>query len=740
MTDKPDLTRVWALGAPSGNIIDPDLTTPGKFAAGWQAEVPPFEYFNFIQKQITEGLAHINEQGIAVWDNVTTYPVGALAKGSDGNVYKSLASQSDNDPVSDGGINWDKELTKADLISEVAGKGAGLVSMEGGPSVEVAVLHRVIQVATVADLPVSSTEGFQSLVAGVSFTYTSSDWEPTLRMVTPECFGANGNNTGDDYQAVQDAADYCILKDCALTGWGDYQVDQPPDLRSIPVLMSSARFLATNDGLAVILGGDSGNGYNPPQNIGVAINTSTTPTLTVKAQIRGAKHQLISIGRCDYLQLYADTDSVTGGADDTSIAYNDITLNRGFILELTNNLSTDGSSIQWINENVFHLGKVRDIIITGTYSHNHNTFWGGVFESAGLINMEVGYSNQIKSARCEGAETDLVFGSDTWYCSVEVTWASNPRIPIEPTAFGFATVTDNGTQNRVINAWSKDKHYLDLITVTPYNAQGFDAAFAKAQVATSVQGAAIQPGGFDYFTRQSGQIVADLPLFPVVVNQAIYFVANEPEYRATLEIFDVNKEKIDLSEAAMEELIDRGTSLDYNGTLKGWQGFTNSQNIYFSITDSSVKFVLFKVSTGSVVTGKPLTGFTLSTSNMIYPLFSLSRTNAFGGDKIPSVDAIPTIGFAYAGQKVSNIAGGWFTCTDREDNSLAVAASTTDTVITLGSTGATAGDIIAVELDDLSTHWTAVNSVATNDVTLDDAMPSDAQLGRRVAIMRWTNS
>jgi len=71
---------------------------------------------------------------------------------------------------------------------------------------------------------------------------------------------------------------------------------------------------------------------------------------------------------------------------------------------------------------------------------------------------------------------------------------------------------------------------------------------------------------------------------------------------------------------------------------------------------------------------------------------------------------------------------------------LAVAASTTDTVITLGSTGATAGDIIAVELDDLSTHWTAVNSVATNDVTLDDAMPSDAQLGRRVAIMRWTNS
>ena len=110
MTDKPNLTRVWAGTAPGGNVVDPDTVTAGKFAAGWQAEVPPFEYFNFIQKQITEGLAHINEQGIAVWDSLTTYPVGGLAKGSDGNVYKALLSQNNNDPVSDSGTNWVDEL------------------------------------------------------------------------------------------------------------------------------------------------------------------------------------------------------------------------------------------------------------------------------------------------------------------------------------------------------------------------------------------------------------------------------------------------------------------------------------------------------------------------------------------------------------------------------------------------------------------------------------------------------
>ena len=42
MTDKPNLTRVWAGTAPGGNVVDPDTVTAGKFNAGWQAEVPPF--------------------------------------------------------------------------------------------------------------------------------------------------------------------------------------------------------------------------------------------------------------------------------------------------------------------------------------------------------------------------------------------------------------------------------------------------------------------------------------------------------------------------------------------------------------------------------------------------------------------------------------------------------------------------------------------------------------------------
>ena len=105
-TSKPDLTRIWASGAPGANVVDPDTTSPGKVAAGWQAEVPPFEHFNFLQKWFTQGLAHFNEQGIAVWDTDTVYPINGISKGSNGIIYKSKLEQSGNDPVSDDGTNW----------------------------------------------------------------------------------------------------------------------------------------------------------------------------------------------------------------------------------------------------------------------------------------------------------------------------------------------------------------------------------------------------------------------------------------------------------------------------------------------------------------------------------------------------------------------------------------------------------------------------------------------------------
>jgi hypothetical protein len=96
---KPDLTRAWASGAAPPDVTDPDSVIPGKYAAGWQAEIPPYEFFNFLQNQFSGGLAHINQNGIGVWDPVTDYQNGALVMGSNGWIYRALSDNQGVNPT-----------------------------------------------------------------------------------------------------------------------------------------------------------------------------------------------------------------------------------------------------------------------------------------------------------------------------------------------------------------------------------------------------------------------------------------------------------------------------------------------------------------------------------------------------------------------------------------------------------------------------------------------------------------
>lgn len=124
MTTKPsNLTRTWAAGAPGGNVVDPDTTTPGKFDDGCLAEIPPFEHFNFLQQLFTQALANLNEQGMFVYDAVTDYPVEGMAKGSDGAIYTVLIANgpasSVVDPVGDATGTWFKIIALEELKATI---------------------------------------------------------------------------------------------------------------------------------------------------------------------------------------------------------------------------------------------------------------------------------------------------------------------------------------------------------------------------------------------------------------------------------------------------------------------------------------------------------------------------------------------------------------------------------------------------------------------------------------------
>jgi len=113
---KPDLTRIWAEGAIPSNVIDPDVTTPGSFSDGWEAEIPSFQHFNSLQQGFTTATAYNNEQGINEWDAITTYPVNAYAKGSDGVLYIALVESTDQNPLSNPAL-WRVVVDANDLRS-----------------------------------------------------------------------------------------------------------------------------------------------------------------------------------------------------------------------------------------------------------------------------------------------------------------------------------------------------------------------------------------------------------------------------------------------------------------------------------------------------------------------------------------------------------------------------------------------------------------------------------------------
>ena len=113
---KPNLTRIWADDAAGVDVVDPDVETPGKFALGWGAEKPPYQFFNFMQKLFTQGLGYFDEQGIAFWNTDTDYQNFSITKGSNGRLYL-LKSSGDGtiDPISDGGTNWTPLPTRAEV-------------------------------------------------------------------------------------------------------------------------------------------------------------------------------------------------------------------------------------------------------------------------------------------------------------------------------------------------------------------------------------------------------------------------------------------------------------------------------------------------------------------------------------------------------------------------------------------------------------------------------------------------
>jgi hypothetical protein len=97
---KPDFSYQWSSG---GAIVAPSNV---KIQTGWTAEVPPFQWENYLQNRQDNAILHLFQKGISEWDALSNYyfttsGVRSYVQGSDGIIYVAVSDSIGQDPTTD---------------------------------------------------------------------------------------------------------------------------------------------------------------------------------------------------------------------------------------------------------------------------------------------------------------------------------------------------------------------------------------------------------------------------------------------------------------------------------------------------------------------------------------------------------------------------------------------------------------------------------------------------------------
>ena len=98
-----NLSLTWASG---GDVLNPGDT---KYATGWQVEIPPRQWFNYLDNRQDTALAHINQHGVVVWDATTEYQEDkSYVQGTtNGTIYRCIQTHTNQYPELDvGNVYW----------------------------------------------------------------------------------------------------------------------------------------------------------------------------------------------------------------------------------------------------------------------------------------------------------------------------------------------------------------------------------------------------------------------------------------------------------------------------------------------------------------------------------------------------------------------------------------------------------------------------------------------------------
>jgi len=355
----------------------------------------------------------------------------------------------------------------------------------------------------------------------------------------------------------------------------------------------------------------------------------------------------------------------------------------------------------------------------------------------------VGSSNTWHDVRFEGTAHQLKFGAGTWANRVFWGYESSQRLQFEaPSLYpSVVALTDEGEGNAFVRQTQTLQDRVPLLVVNnntcrAYTNNAGSTTNGLDDNITSLAGVDLQRLGIDTFSRTSYRGIYKSGLIPIEIGEAIEIESDADVLRTFTQIFDVNRDLITNAGGGGTMLrVDGGQS--WNSTYNYYTQGANVTRATAFPKSTTPKFIQVLICTGNATTGVPIRWLNA------WFISARARTQQLAGvavsDRLPCAADSPTLGFAKVGEMVNRPLGGNdFTCTFALDTTTTATRNAGATVIPVTTaTGIATGHIVGLELDSGSTHWTSVVSVATNDVTITDSLPSTATSGARIVFNDW---
>lgn len=566
-------------------------------------------------------------------------------------------------------------------------------------------------------------------------------------------FGATGDGVTDDTAAIQLAIVDCVTSNKKLYAPAGFifKIDSALDFSGVKDIEFLSDILVNPAivGVPVTVGGFATGGVC---NIKFASVTDGTSVITASApsrpifRISGMKSSAFAIGSCNYLQIYADDSS----AATSSTAYNDIYLSGA---QRKVEITDAGGTSSWVNENRIRGGRIVELNIQGvSYKHNHNKFYNNTFEGSSVnISFVNCHTNFVYGARLEGtaASTGISFDANTYNNYVTKTWsgAGNPR-----SAYTVVTPITNSGQNNIVTT----EHLINCEKVTVFSitpnsgvvSSGSDSSAFGSQV-TSIHHPPYTKGLITPSLKKMSATSLDMlglsGFIPVELGDVFGFYVDSADtaWRNFVYIYDADMKPI-TSEGAGGAYISMPSLVINTNSGRGYYGPNANLSAFGvstypgSVIRSEVKYIQLAMVSYAASTFEEVSAFIYCQKRNRDAVQGAQRFS-----RMPSINGVVTEG--YVPQDTSILDTSTSPATIRyvsysnetfADGAL-VAGATSITVVDIDAVAN--GDLVGILLDDGTTHWTAVSSLASSTFTIA-AIPVGRSVADKslVVFNRWT--